>query len=199
MRCRMARTLVRDGGEEQWSAAVGAELRAHLARCADCARLQRESALTTQWLRELPVREPAPHFEWRLKLRLSQQAQELPLLVADPAAPRRWLLPFALSTAAAAALVLVVGLALGGRVRDSSDATRTRVAEETPPGPWAARPAGRSTVAWPRLVPVRASTPLGPEVRVEAAASILGGVPADTLPEAKRRRSEPVETMPVRW
>ncbi|HZM16784.1 MAG TPA: hypothetical protein VFE28_12350 [Candidatus Krumholzibacteria bacterium] len=195
MRCRMARTLVSEGDEARLSAAVGAELRAHLAGCADCARLQRESALTRQWLQELPIREPAPHFDWRLKLRLSQQTQELPVAV-DPT-PRRWLLPFTVSTAAAAALVLTLGLTLGHRGPSPSESTPPRVAMETSPGPWA--PAGRPAVAWPRLVPVRASTPLGPELRLEAAASILGSVPADTLPDAKRQRSDPIETMPVRW
>ena len=197
MRCRMARTLVSEGDEARLSTAVGAELRVHLAGCADCARLQQESALTRQWLQELPLREPAPHFDWRLKLRLSQQTQELPLPVADDTTRRRWLLPFAVSTAAAAALVLSLGLSLGGRGRGPSESTPTRVAVQSSPGPWA--PAGRPAVAWPRLVPVRASTPLGPELRVEAAASILGSVPADTLPDAKRQRTEPIETTPVRW
>ena len=197
MRCRMARTLVSEGDEARLSAAVGAELRAHLAGCADCARLQRESAITRQWLQELPIREPAPHFDWRLKLRLSQQAQELALPVVDDPTPRRWLLPFTISTAAAAALVLTLGLTWSNRGSGPSESPAPRVALQTNPGPWA--PAGRPTAAWPRLVPVRASTPLGPEVRLEAAASILGSVPADTLPDAKRQRSEPIETMPVRW
>jgi len=199
MHCKKARTLVAEADEERWSAAAGAALRTHLAGCAACSRLQRRSALARRWLQELPESEPAPNFEWRLKLRLSQVQEEgVPLWPAESSNGRRWLLPFALSTAAASACVLALGLAVAPRLHEKAAPQTARVAP-SPPGPWAASPVGRPTVAWPRLVPVRASSPLGPDLRLEAPASIVGTVPADTVPEARRRRVEPVETVPVRW
>ena len=201
MNCRIARRIGVDP-EVCLSAAERAALEDHVRACADCASLQQRDALVSQWLQDLPTAQPSANFEWRLRLRLSQLEHEPPLPEAVAVAPgrRRWVLPFALSSAAAAAAVMAVGLGLGMRQQAAPGipvATQT-ASTQVDPSPWTPRPNGQGGLSWPRLVPVRAGAPLGPEVRADAAPSIFGGAPADTSLR-QQRRVEPVEVQPVGW
>ncbi len=198
MNCRQARNLVQSRHDADLQAAQRDALQAHVDACAACARLARADALSWRWLQELPVAAPSENFDWRLKLRLA--ALDRPLLLPAPEQPGRvaWLWPFVATTAAAAVLVVAVGLYWSGR----REVPAPVVAAGTTPAlrPWAPNPgdvAGR--LGWPRLVPVRAGAPLGPEVPGTVTASILGGTAVDTAAARARFRSEPIETQPVRY
>lgn len=202
MNCRIARRLVVDP-EARLSATERAALDTHVRACGACARLQRRETVLSQWLEDLPMAEPSANFEWRLRLRLSQLERQVPSAadVEVPAGHRRWVLPFALSTAAAAAVVVAVGLGIGMRhPAPPQGPVATTESRTTQPdlAPWAPHPQGAGGVTWPRLVPVRAGAPLGPEVRADATPSILGEARADTS-QRPTRRAEPIEVQPVGW
>ncbi len=107
MNCRSVR-------EQLWSDRGGMPadaLDAHLRGCSGCAEAAAEVHRMRSWLHELPVEEPSAQFDWRLRLRLSQASK-----ISDPlpAARSPWTLraplQFATSMAAAAVVVLAVGL-----------------------------------------------------------------------------------------
>ncbi|HZL86449.1 MAG TPA: hypothetical protein VFD07_13830 [Candidatus Krumholzibacteria bacterium] len=198
MNCRIAKKQMLELDASPASDTLSAALRLHLECCDGCARLQRQARLAASWLHDLPDAEPSANFEWRLKLRLSQLERDpatVPLL-----SPRRsWALPFVLSTAAAATLVLVFGWSMANR--SSVPETPLVEAQSNPPlvARWSPAPAERGSVSWPRLVPVRAGVPLGPKVGMDPEPSILGAAASDTSIETKRPRPEAIETQPVRW
>lgn len=199
MNCRIVRRLVEARDESRLSQGERAALDAHVSACRVCQRLRRREQMLSQWLEELPVAEPAANFEWRLRLRLAQLEHELPALAPVPAGRRRWVLPFALSTAAAAAVVLAVGLGVRG-YRDAARGGGVAMAGKASPvglAPWTPSPPVALGTTWPRLVPVRAGTPLGPELGADAIPSILGEAQADT--SQLRRRAEPIDVRPVGW
>lgn len=198
MNCRHARNLVQARHDTSLPPRQESELQAHLDVCPSCTRLARSEALCSRWLQELPASEPTANFEWRLKLRLAALDRPLPL-PAPGRGPAPWLWPFVVSTAAAAVLVLTVGLVWNGRRAATAP---TMVAAETSDSPalrpWAPNPADTGArLGWPRLVPVRAGAPLGPEVPGSVTASILGSTGADTA--RARPRSEPIDTHPVSY
>ncbi len=199
MNCRIAKKQMLEPDASRVSATVHAALRVHLESCGDCARLERQSSLASRWLQELPDTEPSANFEWRLKLRLSQLERDAGSVAPLPAPRRSWALPFALSAAMAATLVLAIGWTLGNRF-STPEAPQTQLQSNVPALlRWSPAPAERGSVSWPRLVPVRAGVPLGPKVGIEPTPSILGAASADTSPEIQRRRPEAIESQPVRW
>lgn len=196
MNCRIAKKQMLELDASSASETLPTTLRLHLESCDGCARLQRQTRLAASWLHDLPDAEPSANFEWRLKLRLSQLERD-PETVPLPAPRRSWALPFILSTAAAATLVLVLGWSMANRAPE----TPVVEAQSNPPSlaRWSPPPAERGSVSWPRLVPVRAGVPLGPKVGMDPEPSILGAAQADTSIEIKRPRPEAIETQPVRW
>ncbi len=195
MNCRIAKKQMLELDASPASDMLPAALRLHLESCDGCARLERQTRLAAGWLHDLPDAEPSANFEWRLKLRLSQLERD-PATLPLPAR-RSWALPFVLSTAAAATLVLVFGWSMANR---SHETPLVEVQSNSPSlARWSPAPAERGSVSWPRLVPVRAGVPLGPKVGMDPEPSILGAANADTSIGIERRRPEAIETQPVRW
>jgi len=104
MNCRSVREqLWADRGE-----AAQDLLAAHLGACSSCTEAAAEVKRLRSWLHELPVEEPSAQFDWRLRLRLARASK------SEPATRSRWAsrapMQFAASMAAAAVVVLAVGL-----------------------------------------------------------------------------------------
>lgn len=200
MNCRTARNLVQARHDGTLAAERGSALQAHLHACSACSRLASQFDLAHQWLRDLPVEQPSDNFDWRLKLRLSQAERETVEAprAARPASRRIWTLQFAVSTAAAALLVLTTGIALTLH-QDGGHGSEDSASLHGSPQPWAPSSVSKARTAWPRLVPVRAGSPLGPELDAASAPSILGDAPADTTFLEDGRRDEPIRTYPVRY
>ncbi len=151
MNCRSVR-------EQLWSDRGGfpaTEVEAHLGGCSACAEAAAEVHRMRSWLHELPVEEPSAQFEWRLRLRLSQASETGDAL---PAARSPWTLraplQFATSMAAAAVVVLAVGLLLT-RSQDPASVSATGQQTVSTSG------TGTVPVSPPSLVQVRSRTGLG--------------------------------------
>jgi len=107
MNCRSVR-------EQLWSDQGGwspAAVEAHVRGCSACAAAAVEVKRMRSWLHQLPIEEPSAQFDWRLRLRLSQASKTGEPMPVD----RSWWTPraplqFATSMAAAAVIVLAVGL-----------------------------------------------------------------------------------------
>jgi hypothetical protein len=143
--------LVRDGRDESRDPALELALRAHLGTCARCADYARDLELLHEMVQELPAAEPSAAFDWRLRLRLAKaDAGELPPLDDREPAPRRSWWQFGFSAAAAAVLVVVVGL----RFEAEPDAGI--------PGPAVNRSVGTSPSGAGRVFPVSDGRFYGP-------------------------------------
>jgi hypothetical protein len=197
MNCRTARKLVQARHEGTLAAERDHSLQEHVRRCPACSRIASQLDLAHKWLQDLPVSQPSDNFDWRLKLRLAQAERE-PMHVPDPAPNRKvWTLQFALSTAAAALLVLATGIVFTYRQAENRATPEPSVVSAPGPSTWAPSQASQARVGWPRLVPVRAGAPLGPELNAASAPSILGEAGADTTFLDANRRGEPIRAFPV--
>ena len=198
MNCRTAKKHILARLDEVLPAEHEAALQRHMHACKPCGRAAQESDLAFRWLQEVPDVGPSENFEWRLKLRLAQldrAGTRLPLFDEAPAR-RRWTLRFTVSAAAAALLVLSVGMlrfqptSTQGVSQEAPTLLQYSVPQLVPPSP---QPVGESRadlprsdwpqVSWPRPVPVRYGAPLGPQYPQMPAPSILGPVraTADTI------------------
>ncbi|MFQ5601576.1 MAG: anti-sigma factor family protein [Candidatus Krumholzibacteriia bacterium] len=184
MNCRTAKKHVLEYHDAEQSREQQAALEAHLATCNRCTILASKNSLAVQWLRQLPEARPSENFDWRLRLRLSRVDKErLAAAVAGPQIrrSRRWTLQFAATAAAAAAVVLGVGLTVFWQPAPE----QSMAGQIAPPADAARRPAriqdhGLPSAGWPRLVPTSAGVPLGPQDVQAAAPSILGEVKPDS-------------------
>jgi anti-sigma factor RsiW len=131
---------------------IEAELQTHLAGCPACATYAADLESLHALVATAPPAEPSANFDWRLRLRLAKaEAGELPLLFdAKPGRDLGWL-HFAVSAAAAAVLVVVVGTHL----QPSKPAA---VADAGPIHAIGATPSGAG-----RVYPVSDGTPIGPQ------------------------------------
>lgn len=201
MNCRTAKKRIRTRLDDERSGEPQAALQEHIKECAGCARVARESDLAYQWLQEVPHAEPSENFEWRLRLRMAQLDRDgvrVPLF--DRTDKRdRWRLRFAVSAAAAAVLVLGVGLLQFDVQRTPEQEASLELQRSVPrlvnPSPdldTRTTPMPRNElpqVSWPRPVPVSHGAPLGPAFSQTPAPSILG--PTATVADS-------VEPQPVR-
>lgn len=202
MNCRTAKKHILARRDAVLPEELEADLQEHVRHCAPCARSAQESNLMFQWLQETPDAEPSENFDWRLRLRLAEidrRGTKLPLWDEAPAR-HRWTLRFAVSAAAAAVLVLSVGLMRFDPNSSPATSSRAQTSPRQPvlvdPNPgdsWrTVSPASRpdaAQVRWPRPVPVSHGVRLGPEYPLTPAPSILGSghAEADTvLPNAVR-------------
>ena len=192
MNCRTANKQILARLDEVLSGEQEAALQQHVKECTTCALRAQESDLAFQWLQEAVDAEPSENFEWRLKLRLAEldrNGTHMPLF--DVASGRhRWTLRFAVSAAAAAVLVLSVGLIRfqPQPTPDSAPGAQTAPSVSVPrlvnpgrdTGTVVARPhSDLPQMTWPRPVPVRFGAPLGPRYPQAPAPSILGPVRAE--------------------
>ena len=147
MNCRIAKRMTLEFDASRAADTIPAALRTHLEECSDCARLQRQSSLAASWLRDLPEAEPPANFDWRLKLRLSQLERDPAAAEPLPAPRRSWALPFVMSSAAAATLVVVFGWMAANRF----ETRETPQAEAGTSAPalarWSPAPAERGSVS----------------------------------------------------
>ena len=186
MDCRTARKRIETRHEDVPSLGPDAELQAHLADCQRCERLAFDMDQIFAWLGELPEAQPEESFDWRLRLRLAriERERDARVLLGDALpSERRAPLQFAVSAAAAAVVVVALGLLVVQPRTDRTQQVRTGPA----PGPSnlvdllpAPAPHG-SSLFWPRPVPVRAGAPLGPEQQATLGPSILGSPESDSL------------------
>ena len=72
MNCKTTQTWMVEYADDALDAGRRAQVQAHLAGCAECARLSREIAATRGLLRALPPRQTSAQFEARLAERLAQ-------------------------------------------------------------------------------------------------------------------------------
>jgi hypothetical protein len=198
MNCRTARKLVQARHDGTLTAERGSALQGHLHACFTCSRFASQIDLAQQWLRDLPLEQPSESFEWRLKLRLSQAEREerKPALVASSPNRHIWTLQFVVSTAAAALLVLSTGFVLSQR-QDVTESPGGTARVSPPPSTWAPSSLAQQRTGWPRLVPVRAGSPLGPELGTASLPSILGEARSDTTFLDEGKRNEPIQVYPV--
>jgi hypothetical protein len=111
MKCREAKEWVLAGSDIPLVAETERALRAHLESCVACATEAQDMQRLRSWIADLPLEEPSPQFDWRLRLRLSKAEHEMAPPLFEPEvrrlAPR---LEFWSAAAVAAAVVLAVGL-----------------------------------------------------------------------------------------
>jgi hypothetical protein len=183
MDCRTARKWIETRHNDVPSLGPDAELQAHLGDCQRCERLAFDVDQILAWLGELPEAQPEESFDWRLRLRLAriERERDARVLLGDALpSERRAPLQFAVSAAAAAVVVVALGLLV---VQHGTNRTQVR------PGPAPTplvdilpeRAPRGSSLFWPRPVPVRAGAPLGPEQQATLGPSILGSPESDSL------------------
>ena len=164
MNCREAR-------RQLWSepgSTTGAGLELHLRTCGPCAAAASEVQRLQSWMFELPAEEPSAQFDWRLRLRLAQAAQEARSGLLEATSRRfAWRTPiqFVTSAAVAALVVLAVGMIW----------TRSR-------GPVTVPSSGSIVVQTPGT-PLRSGP--GPDV-----VQVRGGPPPAPLPGVATARSD---------
>lgn len=196
MNCRTAKKHILARRDAMFPEELETALQEHVRHCAPCQGTAHESNLMFQWLQETPDAEPSENFDWRLRLRLAEidrRGSQLPLWDEAPRRSR-WTLRFAVSAAAAAVLVLSVGLirfdpssAPGAQSGVQTSPRQPVLVDPNPGDAWrTVTPAPRSDgaqVRWPRPVPVSHGVRLGPEYPLTPAPSILGSgrAEADTV------------------
>jgi hypothetical protein len=119
------------------SGAERAELEEHLTECVECRSMLDELRCVVRQANALPDRMPAPDLWPRIRARIEEGADIVPIGTARPArVRRRFSITFPQAAAAAVALMLVGGGTAWTALRPE---TTTQVAEVTPPA--AANPA----------------------------------------------------------
>ncbi len=181
MKCRSVQQLLRGERDAGTEPRRRAELQAHLAECAECTAYQRDLELLHAWIRETPPAEPSAAFDWRLRLRLARaDAGEIPpLFDAEPGTRHGWL-QFAASAAAAAVLVVAVGL----RIQPVKD---DRGMETAPARTVSLGPDGGG-----RIFPVSDGASFGPQPALSYSYFLrdsAAAVPADSAPAATPQKT----------
>lgn len=112
MNCRAAREWARMRRDLPAGAEGEHVFRAHVSECARCAAYAADCEQLTALVGAAPLAEPSSNFDWRLKLRLSKLERDgAPPLFDAPPARTRPQLEFWGAAAAAAMVVVAVGLA----------------------------------------------------------------------------------------
>ncbi len=108
MNCKRAQEAISRFLDEQLEPTAQSDLNRHLENCDECSTYLEDLREGLTALRNLPLVEPSPNFEWNLKRRMQDTIAEERVLERHRS-PNRFWSPFAIS--AAAALLLTLGSA----------------------------------------------------------------------------------------